>query len=170
MLRTLLAAALALAVPAGAQAGTFGELPSYPARDGVSCLSATGEPGGVAHGLGFALGFPGRTELLRADASGLHRGAALRAAPYGSCSALELRPNGTGIEAHFFADEPGESGVRAMLRQGGTWGKPVEVHGGLGTDSVAAAISDAGAAVVAAAGADRSESCEWASTAWTVNV
>ncbi len=147
-----MAAAFALAAPAGAHAAPFGELPSFAARDGVSCLSATGEPGGIAHGLGLDLGFPGRTELLRADATGLHPGAPLPAAPYGSCSALDLRPDGVGIEAHFFAEAPGESGVRAVLREGGRWGEPVKVHGDLGTDSLDAAISDSGAAVVAAAG------------------
>ncbi len=152
MRRGLAVAALALILPATARAAPFGELPSRLPRDGVSCLQATGEPGTLAHNEGLDRGFPSSTTLLRADATGLRPGAALPAAPYGSCNQLALRPNGTGVAAWFFADEPGESGIRVALRETGTWSAPAELAGdaeGVAVDSIAVGVSDAGAAVVA---------------------
>src|SRR3954464_9273085 len=113
------ALALALLMPAAAEAAPFGELPPMTVKSPGVCLRATGAPGEVARWA------PDGAELVQATASGFGASVHVKLGQsYGECPIVAAQPGGAAAVVQLL-----EEGIGVAVRDpGGSFG-PVQTLG-----------------------------------------
>lgn len=136
--------ALAVFMPASAQAAPFGEPPFTPVAGAATCLRATGAPGELVRNADSGARF------VQAGPAGFTAGAEIRVGgQIDECPAAASQPSGAGVLAALLEGE--RTSVRVSLREPGsaTWSTPVTLAGAHPLSPPVVAVSEHGDAVIA---------------------